>query len=465
MTARSSERSDYTAPHDDSRRFAWALAAVTVAALGVRVAYVLTDRANIKFGGDAYFYHVGANLLAQGHGFIEPFFYHLGQNVQAADHPPLYLLFLSIPSFFGMTSSLTHLLWSCVLGTATIVVVGLLGRAVANARVGIMAAVIAAIYPNLWIPDGSLAAETAAIFATALTLLLAYRYFQRPSWQRLVAVGAACAAAALTRAELILLVPFIVLPLALLTRTLSFRQQLRWLGTGVLAALVVVAPWVAFNITRFNHPVYLSSNFEALLASANCDSTYSGSLLGYFSLPCALAYQHRYHIGGDQSQQAIGFRRAAIDYISHHEGRLPVVVAARLGRIVEVFRPGQNLSLREFLDHVEKSIARAALFSFYALALLSLGGVVILRRRRMSLFPLLAPIAVVLVTVAITYATPRFRTSAEVVLTVLAAVALDALVSRIVAARRAGRDRRTLAGAGRAGEAPTARAPGSPPAP
>ncbi len=165
-------------------------------------------------------------------------------------------------------------------------------------------------------------------------------------------------------------------------------------------------------------------------------------------MPCALAYQHRYHIGGDQSQQAIGFRRAAIDYISHHEGRLPVVVAARLGRIVEVFRPGQNLSLREFLDHVGKSIARAALFSFYALALLSLGGAMILRRRRMSLFPLLAPIAVVLVTVAITYATPRFRTSAEVVLTVLAAVALDALVER-VSVKGASRGARPASACGR----------------
>ena len=156
-----------------SRRFGWGLVAITLVAFGVRIAYVLIDRANISFPGDAYFYHAGANLLAQGHGFIEPYFFHAGHITQAADHPPLYLVFLSIPSLLGMTSSLTHLIWSCVLGTATVVIIGLLGRAVLNPRAGLVAAAVAAVYPNIWAPDGSLQAETAAMFMTALIMLLA----------------------------------------------------------------------------------------------------------------------------------------------------------------------------------------------------------------------------------------------------------------------------------------------------
>ena len=420
---------DDTTSREARRRFAVALAFVTVAAFAVRLAYVLIDRTGITFGGDAYFYHAGANLLVHGHGFIEPLKFLLGQRVQAADHPPLYLLYLSIPSLLGMTSTATHLVWSCVLGTGTVVVVGWLGRAVVNARVGILAAVVAALYPNLWIPDGSLQAETAAMFFTALTLLLAYQYVKRPNWWRLAAVGAACGAAALSRSELIAFVPLVVLPLALLTRQVSLRTQLRWLGAGVLAALVVIGPWVGYNLTRFKHPVYLSSNFDALLGSANCDTTYYGSLIGYFSVPCADHYQRTYHIAGDQSEQSIGWHRAAVDYISHHEARVPVVVAARVGRVIDVFKPSQNLSLLEFYGPVEKSVARAAQFSFYALALLSIGGAVVLRRRRTLLFPLLAPVVVVLATVAVTYGNPRFRAPAEVVLTVLAAVAVDALLT------------------------------------
>ena len=430
MTAAAAPRDVEASARDDESWFAWSLAAATVLGLAVRVGYVLIARANVAVAGDAYFYHAGANLLVQGHGFIEPFLFRLGQTAQAAEHPPLYLLYLAIPSSLGLTSSLTHLLWSCVLGSATVVVVGLLGRAVVGPRVGIIAAALAALYPNLWIPDGSLEAETAAIFLTALTVLFAYHYVRQPRWWRLALVGVGCGAASLARSELILLVPLVVLPLALLTRTRDLRTQLRWLGGALLATLVVIGPWVGYNLSRFQHPVYLSAQFDALLASANCDTTYYGQLIGFFSVPCAEHYQHEYHAHGDQSEQAIAYQQAADSYIRHHEGRVPIVVAARLGRILEVFKPGQDLSLREFYDTIEKPVAVAALVSYYVLALLSIVGAVVLRRRHRLLYPLLAPMAVVLITVAITYANTRFRAPAEVMLVVLAAVAIDAIVSR-----------------------------------
>ena len=60
---------------------------------------------------------------------------------------------------------------------------------------------IAAVYPNLWAPDGQLQAETLSMFATVAILLLAYRYWQQPSWRRLVARRASRAASARSRAR------------------------------------------------------------------------------------------------------------------------------------------------------------------------------------------------------------------------------------------------------------------------
>jgi 4-amino-4-deoxy-L-arabinose transferase-like glycosyltransferase len=419
----------------NARWFRWGLAAVALLALAVRVTYLAVDRANLTFAGDAYFYHAGANLLVHGHGFIDPYAFLRGRVLQAADHPPLYLLFLAIPSLFGMTSTLTHLLWSCLLGTGTVVIVGLLGRAVMSPRVGILAAVIAALYPNLWVPDGSLQAETVAMFTTAVAVLLAYRYLRQPSWSRLAITGVACGVAALARSELILLVPLLLAPLALSTRALGLRQQLRWLLIGVLATLLVLTPWVGYNLTRFRRPVYLSSQGGITLAYANCDITYRGEFLGYWSLECAAADRRQGHASDDQSQQDIVYQRAALDYMRHHLGRLPVVVAARVGRVLEVFRPGQDLTIREFVDRTEKSIATAALFSFYFLGLLSIAGAFLLRRRRVPIFPVLAPVTIVLITTMATYGNARFRTPAEVVLVVLAAVAIDSISSRIADAR------------------------------
>jgi len=77
-------------------------------------------------------------------------------------------------------------------------------------------------------------------------------------------------------------------------------------------------------------------------------------------------------------------------------------------------------------------ISWAALYSFWLLALLSIAGGVILRRRHVvPVYPLLAPIIVVLVTVVVTYASTRFRTTAEPAFVVLAAVAVDAAISRL----------------------------------
>lgn len=400
---------------------------VALVGLAIRVAYVLIARADISFGGDAYFYHAGANLLADGEGFISPFEYELGRSTPAAEHPPLYLIYLAVPSALGLTSTLTHLLWSCALGSTTIVLVGYLGRAVAGARVGLLAAAIAAVYPNMWIPDGALQAETLAMTMTALVLLLAYRYLQQPGWGWLAAVGAASGGAALARSELALLVPLLIVPMVLLTRTVEIRQRLRWLGVSVLAAAVVVAPWIGYNLARFERPVLLSTQFEILLASANCDDVYYGSNVGYFTVVCALDVKIREELGPelDQSEQASAYRRAALDYINDHKPRLPAVVAARVGRVLGVFRPTQQLRIERVLDGREAWAARAGLISFYAVALLAITGAIVLRRRcRAPIYPLLAVPALVLITVAVTYGNLRFRAPAEVSLAVLAAVAI-----------------------------------------
>src|SRR5262249_15781636 len=118
------------------------------------------------------------------------------------------------------------------------------------------------------------------------------------------------------------------------------------------------------------------------------------------------------------------------EFMGKEGRRVAIGVGGRLGRITNLFRPGQNVSLRVLLDDVEKPIAWAALISFYFVAVLSIIGAVILRRRRALLFPLLVPIAVALVTVAVTYSNERFRAPADAVLTVLAAVGIGAFLRR-----------------------------------
>jgi hypothetical protein len=54
----------------------------------------------------------------------------------------------------------------------------------------------------------------------------------------------------------------------------------------------------------------------------------------------------------------------------------------------------------------------------------------------MPLFPMLAPVVVVVITVLTTYASTRFRAAAEPSLAVLAAVAIRSAVARVRSGRR-----------------------------
>ena len=113
------------------RRFTVALVAtITAGAFVLRLGYVLLVWHDRELGGDPVFYHVAANLLADGRGFINPYFSFEGLSVPSADHP-LYTAYLGLFSFLGVRSVVGHMVVSCLLGAAAVALVGLLGRRVA----------------------------------------------------------------------------------------------------------------------------------------------------------------------------------------------------------------------------------------------------------------------------------------------------------------------------------------------
>ncbi|MGZ4675608.1 MAG: ArnT family glycosyltransferase [Acidimicrobiia bacterium] len=412
------------ATRESDRRFRWALLAITLAGLAIRVTWILVTRQHQTFGGDAGFYHRAANLLADGRGFIQP--YHPHRSLPAGDHPPLYTLWLAIPSVLGFRSELAHLLWSAVLGAGTIALVGATGRQIGGARTGLLAAAIAATYPNVWVPDGSLMAETVAMFTMALALYWAYRYWHAPTWPKLAVVGLAAGAGALSRSELVLIVPLMVVPLAVLVPGPTRRDRWLGIGAGALAAVAVMAPWLGYNLSRFREPELLSTQFGLTLSSANCDPIWRGYHKSYFSIDCSKRIERTLPKGLDESQQDAVHRRAALKYVGNHLDLLPGVVAARVGAILGLYHPSFQIQIDGVIEGRGATLARAGMYSFYALALLSVAGAIALRRRRtVPVFPLLVPPVMVLVTVVTIYASTRFRASAEVSLCLLAAVALD----------------------------------------
>ena len=408
-----------------------ALIAVVAVAAALRIVYTLVVTARHPVGGDAYFYHHSAELLAHGHGLIVPFEYLVfGVHTQAADHPPLFIAYLTLWSLVGLGTVKAHLVAGALLGAVTVALTGLLGRRLAGPTVGIVAAAIAAIYPNLFSWDAMLLSEPTATIGVLLVCLAAYAYHDHPDLRSVALLGAATGVAALTRAELLLLSVLVVVPVVLGRRRLPPPDRLRHLVLAGVACVAVITPWIAWNLSRFEQPVYLSTGLDVTLAYTNCDSVYSGPLIGYWDFACsgvAFGTDDPGYLALDQSQRNEEFRAQALDYARAHKGRLPAVVLARIGRVAGVFRPAQQIDLDVLVEGRDRWVAETGMWMFYVLAVASMAGFVVLGRRRVIRYPLVGPVVTVAVAAAMTFGATRYRAAAEPILCILAAVAFVAL--------------------------------------
>jgi 4-amino-4-deoxy-L-arabinose transferase-like glycosyltransferase len=408
--------------------FRFVLLGIVALGVAIRVVYTLVESPWPPPGLDDQFYFSALpKLLADGHGFVAPFkLYFDHVTVATAEHPPLYSVVLAGPALLGLDSADAFRLAGAVFGAGTIALVGLLGRRLAGDRAGLIAAGIAAIYPTLIAADGALMSETLYGLLMAASLLAAYWLYDDPSAVRGVVLGALIALTALTRGEALLLFPLLLAPL-IWSRAGGGRRAGGWSREGLrvaavslVAFLIVLAPWTARNWIVFNQPVAIATNSGTAVAGANCAVTYaSGDHLGGWYPPCI-----KEHPGKNEAEHHAEALRDGVRYAGDHLGRLPVVLAARLGRVASVYKPfaiPEGRSVR---------VQKLGVLMFYVLAPLAIAGVVLLRRRGEVTWILLTPFIIVAVTALTTYGNLRFREPAEIALVILAAVAVDELLRR-----------------------------------
>lgn len=437
--------------------FRVALGLVAVGGFLLRAVFTLATTGDDPATGDGVYFSGQADALAHGLGFIDPI---LNQafdlRLQAAHHPPLYVVYLALAQkVVGDSPELLRLATSLA-GLAMIVVVGLVGRRIAGERAGLIAAVVAALYPNLWANDPLLLSEPLYGLMIALVLLCAYRLWDDPRPREAAVLGLVLGLATLTRAEALLLFVILALPLVLLCR------QLDKVARAVLVAVVfatgafVMAPWVGHNLYRFNQPVTLSYGLAGVLTQANCDRTYEGEYLGYWHpdcsfldetlgpsaqqclrtpARCAEIYGARF---GDESDAAKLGQQEGLDYISAHRGRVPVVVAARVGRIWGLFRPGQQVRIDAVGEGRPLWVSRLALITFYELVAVGAVGLWLLRKRKVPILPLVSMAVLVTAVAAIAIPVTRYRVPVEVALAVLAGVVGEQCLTWWRARRHAG---------------------------
>lgn len=411
------------------RPFLTRLAPLLALALGLRLVYGLVIVKTQPLVGDGLEFHNLAYSIADHARYAQTTFVAPGQLLPTADKPPLYPLVLALFTLVGGHGWIPHQIAGALIGTGTVFVIAIVARRLAGEAAGLVAAGLAAIYPMLIAADGSVRSESLYALLIVTALLTAMMLRERPTAARAALCGAVIGLATLTRTEAIALIVLLVLPAALLVVRPS--RGLALTGIALATCVVVLAPWLVRCWVQFDRPVFVSTNSGGLLAGANCARTYNGPWLGQWVFTCL-----RRPATSNEAAASAKLAADGIRYARDHSGRLPVVIAARVGRTWELYRVSQQWHIERFFEGRDLQLEQIGVWMYYVLVALAAVGAWRLRRRRQPLRILLAPFVLVTLVSIGAYGFTRFRIAAEPSLVVLAAVALTPLLARALPGRR-----------------------------
>ena len=434
--------------------FQFKLLLISSLAFLVRILYVFFVEKGDPLNGDAFYYHHASQLLVDGLGFTEPYRYMFGGEQEllfvdnpsslpvtpnrdlpvghvepTAGHPPLWVIVLAFPIFLGFKSIFIQQLFSSLLGAIGVFAVGWAAREVAGERTGLVAAGLASIYAFLWLNDGLLMSETLVVLIVALLIGSSRRLYSSNSIVSFIVFAVIGGLAALTRAELIVALPFLALPILLNSSQTLKRRLLNYSAVGLIVALIIM-PWIVRNFIQFEEPVLLSNGSGILIAQTNCDATYFGDKQGYWEYMCGLPQP----LGPDgeatdESVRDKEYRKRGIDYASEHKGQLfRSVIPKRIARLWGFYAPIEQLRADKLVEGRSFRLSVLGIIQYYALLPFSILGIVTVRKEKGFLLPLVTIPVITTLLAAMTMGTTRYRVSSEVSIIILAAIGMHAFM-------------------------------------
>jgi 4-amino-4-deoxy-L-arabinose transferase-like glycosyltransferase len=405
--------------------FARRLALIALAGLIWRLFYVQTEPAILQLT-DEYWFIGMAHLMFGAHRFTSLF----PPALPTAQHGPLTSLIVSPFAwlFPHAQEGLRNVM--AVLGTGTIVMMGLAGRQAGGERAGLFAAGITAALPDFWVRDGLVVSEPVAAFLVTCAIFVALKYRRGLTPWAAVALGALTGLVTLARPEIAPVL--LVITLVLVIRHSKGRAALNAL-VAVAALLAMVAPWSIYNAGRFDRPVLLSDNLGITLAGANCPQTYySWAYIGYDTSICWDAAQVRADkVSSDESVQSAVMRNEGVSYAFHHLSRLPLVAVMRVAWFVGLYRTGWVVGMGWWGDQPRWATWSQA-WSFYFVFPISMIVWWLNRKREWPhwIFALLVANSFIVVVLFVGHW--RYRVTLDVAMTLILALGL----SRLLEARR-----------------------------
>lgn len=419
-----------------SRVRSWLPAAlVFCAALCIRILYNVTvARAYVPAYDSAQYQLIGWHLIDEHCFCLHPL-------ITTAYRPPLWPWLIAALSLLVGRADLYDRLLLCVLGASTCLLVFLFARDLFGRRSGLLAGLIAALYPALFIYDGWMYTEslyTFLLFALCYCLLRIQRNGDNRTGPWLLC-GLLLALLALTRPNGLLLIGLLWLWVVLLVwRKHLGRRALRGAAVATAIACLLIGPWTLRNyLVAHSFIPVATGDGTVLLGAYNDQAATQPEHLGSWTNPLktdpgVLAPFPLYTCNAVcEVAREDASKNAALQWISGHASELPHLLAAHLHNFWTPYTREADLPMERFPDLLASRVvlAMSLTLPLPIFALAALGLVVTVRNRRELLFAYLVILAALGEALAY-YGSARFRAPIEPLLVLLATGALSWLISR-----------------------------------
>lgn len=394
--------------------------ALFVLGLMARLACVFVAGSNaLAWSDDAKAYHDLAINLVGRHRFVTTVDPPHRLDAAYAQRPPLTPLTLAAVYFaFGPHLLAGQIVLVCI-GALAVVGVAQLGRELFSPAVGLVAGVLAAVYPLLVFLAALPLTESLAVPLYVFLALALTRSHRTLSWSHTMMAGSLLGLAALNRPQIIGLFPLLIV-LAFVPAGAGSGERLRHVGTMLALAVAVTLPWTIRNYVVLQRWVPVSFQAGVVLYQGNNPYTET-ALTGLrnrdrgWHLDPRWAEQLAGLSPGDADREAL---RLALAFIREHPSESLRYSAEKLGIFLSPY------------DHP------ADLISWYPILALSILGFLWTGRRWRELLSIYLLIAQTVVTAAVFTAMPRFRAPVTPFFLLMAAVALCRLWERAAGACR-----------------------------
>jgi 4-amino-4-deoxy-L-arabinose transferase-like glycosyltransferase len=405
------------------------LVAILAVALGARLAWAVyaTEEPIRLLSGDAYSYYFYGKQLASGHDLVG-----YTSHEPTAYYPVGYPAILAVPFWIVRNTPIPDNLplagsfLNVAFGTLSVGLVFVIARRIFGTPVGLVAAGIAAVFPNLVFYTATLQLETAFIFFTlaAVAILVTHHWSGGPpSRARLLAFGVVLGLSALVRPFSLPLLAGLVV--AVLVAGYGWRRALAALGWTLLPLVVLFTPWTIRNLVVMDAPVVFSTNMgDTLCLDRSLDST--GKFRFVTHEGCAPP-------GTPEVERNAESTRRAIEFVIEHPDKELELILERAWNIMEEDHDGLTAvevgQTRPFLGHRLRTIlTRTADWFFYAaLVLGAIGLPALFRGRRPERLVVAVAVLTLLVVPLGLWGNPRFHLPLLPFLAVTAAVPLARL--------------------------------------